>query len=692
MDDTDVTLNDDLPGTEMPVAKPTTGGGGDALRSFFTANQRTAIETVECNVLLLAPAGTGKTAAVTAKYVLLSRLYGNGSVIAITFTKKAGAELTSRIRNQGEAEGIEDGWLRSCGRTIGTFHKMCLRVLREAKRLGITQEVPTLADENEQRHYAAQAIRVRRPEESVTMVAMGKKNPRDIAANELMAGVERIKNAGYTPVRDGYATPDGVLHKAPAGVPPTGSKAHLDAVVYQEALDGAGAMDFNDMILKATAILIGHRDEVFPNLRAVLVDEYQDTDDPQERMIRVLSQGLHLTCVGDDDQSIYEWRGANINNILTFKDRNPGSIVVTLDVNYRCPQEILTGALNLIERNKRRHAKPVSASRTSADAIRIHDLAKFHNNSGGLTAKTIKERFLPLHIAAITKEMLDNKGKQAGDIACIVRTNAEAIAVEQAVRQMGIRTKITNPNAMESRSLRRLTAWLKLIENPRDISAVATLTESSTSDPALWDLNAAARGEGRAVARHIRHLGEMAGLKQPRFVAFAKSYAEVVDGAEGMTPIEVVTMVADLETSDARNTPDADRRSHFWKTFGQIVFELEGADDLEPAIDYLQTQHFSEDDATADGEAPMEISTIHSMKGRQKACVIVPFIDGVFPMETRRTSSQGLAEERRLAYVAMTRARDELHIVSCSDQPATFLAEAGLRIATPARKTEEVSA
>jgi superfamily I DNA/RNA helicase len=657
--------------------------GQDGGAAYFTDRQLLAVRTTDANVLLIAPAGTGKTQVTAAKYVHVAKAHGAGSVLGITFTKKAGKNLLDRITELAYDGGKPVGWMSGARRSVGTFHAICKRLLREGQQKGLYEGPMTLADEAEQRHYAIQALRERRPEEQHRTVADNKRDPRDLAAMELIGTLEHVKNAGVVPVEGGYAWPSGEPAETPKGAPHPGSRAHGDAVHYESVLHGAGSMDFNDVILYATALVENHRDALLPELKAVLVDEYQDTNDPQERLIRALSRGLHLTCVGDDDQSIFQWRGANVGNIRTFEARYPGSIVVTLDVNYRCPREILEPALRLINNNPDRQKKPVRADKSvpsGTRAVTVHDLTAKYANAGFQGATQLKSSFLPQFTAQVCRDLLRG-GVRAGELACLVRTNQEAQNIEAELRNMGVATRITNPNTVSSRPLRHLTAWMRVLENPRDLSAVATLTDSRSGDSVLMDLLDGAKAAGETLATHVAALAEGGKLRQRRLTAFGEAYARYVGLKGRMGPAELAAAIAGDVSSDRSTLTDEVQARHFWKTFAMVSAELEGAVDLDPAIDFLQTQFLS-DEGDGEGDDVMEIATAHSMKGRQKRVVVASaFIDGVFPLGGGgRSTKAALAEERNLAYVVMTRAQERLHIVTTSTGAATFLREAGLSV------------
>ena len=658
-------------------------GEDEGVEGFFTEQQDLAIRTLDRDVLLLAPAGTGKTQVITAKYVRVARRHGERSVIAITFTKKASSQLGERIREQADAQagGRSVGWLRGAGSTIGTFHAIGAKVMREAQRLGLYVGPTTLANEDEQRHYAIEAVRQRRPDEPGRAPGGKGKDPREIAAKELLGISEKIKNLSCVAVEGGYARVDGTPVDPPRGLPAPGSRQHGDAVHLRKVMAEAQAVDFNDVILIATDILERHRESIYPNLKALLVDEYQDTNDPQDRMIDALSRGLHLTCVGDDDQAIFEWRGANVENIRQFGKRRPEAVIITLDVNYRCPREILVPALSLIGKNKDRHAKPLKAGKasTSASAIRVHDLSSHYRNASVQNAQALKANFLPRFTAQVCRDIVSG-GVAQREVACLVRTNSEADAITVALREMGLQAKVTNPNATSSKQLRRMTAWLRVLENPRDLSAVATLTESRGGDASLMDLADSARLAGVPVADHVRELADGGRLRQARFRAFAEAYASYKGMQERERPSEVVTHVAEAESQDMRGVESA-QVTHYWRAYTGVMERVENAYDLDAGIEYLQTEFYADEDGE-DGEDVIEVVTTHSMKGRQKRVVVISaFINGVFPLGIGRSSETGLAEERRLAYVAMTRAQEQLHIVSTSNALTTFLTDAGLSFA-----------
>lgn len=647
--------------------------------AYYTKDQEAAIGIVDRPVLVIAPAGTGKTTIITAKYQRLVGQHGVASTMAITFTKKAAAEIRKRVV---KADGFETPLSPRDAQDalVGTFHHIGSIILKKAAKLKLYNGPLTLADEQDQRVHAAQAIRTVPGAANEAAGRNPKSKEADKAIRDLMNLVDRIKNTGWRATLDGYTDESGRLEAMVVGLPGQGSAQHALAVAYQDALQASGNLDFNDIILNATAVLRAYRDAIFPQLRFLLVDEYQDTNDAQEKFISVLSKGIHLTCVGDDDQAIYGWRGARVDNMLGFSKRHPDAAEIALESNYRSTPEILACAKALIGNNLKRLAKEPSSQRSDPGktGIYVHDVAATPG-AGRADVAALKSSVMTAKAADVCMNLM-NEGIRPGDIAIIVRTNAEADAVVSQLQGRRILAKVSSPNAVSSNELKTLTAWLKVLQNPADASAAAVLCGSHSGDLVFMDIATQARRTGVPVMEYLSEKAAAGKLTNKGFITAGERYASLRATAGEGDMTNTMNAACALALDIPGKMKSSIKEEHFWNLFGRLAVRAAQDGDFLDCIEILQTQ-ISEDDVLPDDEdLPVEVSTVHSMKGRQKSALIISaFVDGIIPMSqwARTASEASLTEERRLAYVAITRARDQLHILTSSAHPARFAAECG---------------
>lgn len=648
--------------------------------AYYTKDQEAAIGIVDRPVLVIAPAGTGKTTIITAKYQRLVGEHGVASTMAITFTKKAAAEIRKRVV---KADGFETPLSQRDAQDalVGTFHHIGSIILKKAAKLKLYNGPLTLADEQDQKVHAAQAIRTVPGAANEASGRSPKSKEADKAIRDLLGLVDRIKNAGWRARIDGYVDESGHLEAMVVGLPGQGSAQHALAVAYQDALEASGNLDFNDIILNATAVLGTYRDAIFPQLRYLLVDEYQDTNDAQEKFIAVLSKGIHLTCVGDDDQAIYGWRGARVDNMLGFSKRHPDAAEIALESNYRSTPEILACAKALIGNNMKRLAKEPSSQRSDPgkSGIYVHDVAATSPGAGRSDVAALKSSIMTAKAADVCMSLM-NEGVRPGDIAIIVRTNAEADTIVGQLQGRRIQAKVSSPNAINSNELKTLTAWLKVLQNPSDASAAAILCGSHSGDLVFMDIATQARRLGTPVMEYLAEKAASGRLSNKGFITAGERYSSLRATADAGNMTDTMNAACALALDIAGKMKSSIKEEHFWNLFGKLAVRASQDGDFIDCIEILQTQISEEDILPDDEDMPVEVSTVHSMKGRQKSALIISaFVDGIIPMSqwARTASEASLTEERRLAYVAITRARDQLHILTSSAHPSRFAAECG---------------
>ena len=670
-------------------------GTGDAERAeyaFLNEQQLRAVKETERPVLVLAPPGTGKTLVLQWKYLAFHDRHGPGSCAAITFSQNAAKEIKNRLRRQGVTmdarNPASEGYLNAS--YVGTFHSVGLKILQDAARLGLYAGPLVMIQGPDQDMLAFQCLQ---QGSDGTIGANGRtteKTGKDVA--DLKSAVSRIKNTGWFPVKDGYGRPDGTFRKLMPGLPSPGGVQHARALAYHDALWNAQVLDFDDVLIQTTAVLAAHRDKVMPKLVAVIVDEFQDTNKAQGEMVREMSRGLHLTCCGDDDQALYAWRGARLENILQFEADYPDAVVITFDQNYRSKPEIIDAAENLISHNKLRKIKPkanaikVSSEISEHMPITVHEYVSkyplYSPASGGYEAGLV-------HFTAQVCRDLVQSGVGLGEIACLTRTNKTAREIQRVLNQMNMPARIANQDAVNSLELRRLTAWLRLLTNGTDSTAISTLCYCGSADAAFMDIARAAKQGRKPLADYIIERCDERKIKQKRFTDFAEAYKRFATPEYRSDPIGLISALCEYETTRPHASMNKTHHKQFWAIYASLVAMIQESNRLGAALDYLMNAASDSDVVEADAEA-IEVSTAHSVKGRQKPHVVISaFADGIMPSSQAIRAgamSNQMQEERRLAFVALTRAGECAHVITVQKAHSTFLGEMGALHQAPAAK------
>ncbi|MDW8369720.1 MAG: UvrD-helicase domain-containing protein, partial [Geminicoccaceae bacterium] len=458
-----MTLPRRLPSPEPTLAGPHLDG--------LNPEQRAAVTAPDGPLLVLAGAGTGKTRVLTARlaHLLVTGRARPGEVLAVTFTNKAAREMAERVERL-IGRSVQGMWL-------GTFHAMGVRMLRAHAELVGLHPSFTILDTDDQLRLSKQVIQAAELDE------------RRWPARALLALVQRWKDKGWTPER----VPDSELSDFAMG---RGRELYA---AYQERLRTLNACDFGDLLLHGLALLNDHPDvleQYRRRFRAILVDEYQDTNVAQYLWLRLLAQKhKNITCVGDDDQSIYSWRGAEIGNILRFEQDFPGATIVRLERNYRSTGHILGAAAGLIAHNRARHGKTLWTEGAMGEPVRI----------AGLWDEEEEARWVGEEI-----EALQRAGAPLASIAVLVRAGFQTRAFEERFIQMGLPYRVIGgPRFYERQEIRDAIAYLRLVASPDDDLAferIVNLPRRGIGEAALKTLHAAARRRGTSLLRAAREL------------------------------------------------------------------------------------------------------------------------------------------------------------------------------------------
>jgi len=629
--------------------------------------QRAAVEHGDGPLMVLAGAGTGKTRVLVHRIV---RLVETGTppwaILAVTFTNKAAGEMRHRLR-QLLGDAADAMW-------IGTFHATCARLLRRfGEHVGLTRSF-VIFDDDDQMKLVEKLLKETGLDEVVS--------PRTI-----LSRIDRAKNRGIDPL-----TPTGSFDDVVERVFP----------LYRAQLAKENAVDFNDLLLKTIELFTFESAArvLKVKFRHVLVDEFQDTNKVQYELVWRFAEATRNLCVvGDDDQSIYAWRGAEPRNLLDFDRDFPDATVIKLEQNYRSSQTILDAANGIIRKNRDRHEKSLWTDRGGGEPIEIYQAGD--------------ERGEAYFVAQSIRRLLDDGPSSPSDIAILYRTNAQSRVLEEHLRAARVPAKVVGAvSFFERKEVKDVVAYLRLLANPAADSAferVVNVPARGIGDTTVDRLRAAARasGSGLLAAARLAGRGEVAGLgSAPR--RKLQAFVELIDGlgdvvANGASVAETIIQV--IERSGMRAKLEADRTTESRDRLDNLAELVTTASDFDDevapapgssltAISVPGAQSDGEDgngvggdDAGEGDRGPPTIEdflerialsspgdqsaseqvvlmTIHIAKGLEWPVVFITGLeDGLFPsLREREGTSEdaALEEERRLAYVAITRARERL--------------------------------
>ena len=600
--------------------------------------QREAVLTTDGPVLMLAGAGTGKTAALTARlgWLLRQRLAWPSEILCVTFTNRAAREMRERV-------GVVVGPAVEGMPWLGTFHAIAAKMLRRhAELVGLTATF-TIIDTDDQLRLLKQLIQAEGLDD--------KRWP----ARQLAGLIDKWKNRGLNP-----ADLDALENEAWAN-----GKGQRFYTLYQDRLRTLNACDFGDLLLHMLNIFRRERDVLASwqtRFRYIMVDEYQDTNAVQYLWLRLLAQDRRNLCVvGDDDQSIYSWRGAEVANILRFEKDFPGAKVIRLEQNYRSTPHILAAASGLIAENSERLGKTLWTERDGGDRVRVVGIW-----DGPEEARRVGEEI----------ERLEREGCPLDAIAILVRAQFQTREFEDRFLQIGLAYRIVGGFRFYERAeVRDALAYLRLIASPNDDLAFERIWNTpkrGLGDKTLEKLHRFARAQAMPMLRAAHDIAETDELPtraRTALIALVRDFARWRDTASTMTPAELARTVLDesgyTAALQAEKTTEANGRL---ENLSELVRALE---DYESLTDFLEHVSLVMDNEANADEAKITLMTMHAAKGLEFDQVFLPgWEEGVFPSQ-RSLDEGGLAsleEERRLAYVAITRARRRCTILHAANR------------------------
>ncbi|HVF56670.1 MAG TPA: UvrD-helicase domain-containing protein [Pyrinomonadaceae bacterium] len=607
--------------------------------SSLNERQREAVLTTEGPLLILAGAGSGKTRVITVRIAHLVAECGVAphNILAVTFTNKAAGEMRERVTRL-----LEDRRLASAP-LIATFHGFCVRLLRrdiEKLEEGYTRSF-TIYDQDDSVRVAKSCIK-----------DLGYDDQR-MAARQTQSAISHAKNSGL----DAEMFAARVEHGDE-------KRAAIARVfrLYEERLVSNNALDFDDLLIK-TVRLLRKRDDVRAHynerFRYILVDEYQDTNSLQFALIHFLTERQQNICVvGDEDQSIYKWRGADISNILNFEQHYPAAKIIRLEQNYRSTQNILDAAGAVVKNNTERKGKTLWTANQAGDSIRYYQALDADMEARFVASKIEEHRRAEPNLRA----------------AVLYRTNAQSRVFEEALRRAGIAYNIVGGFSFYERAeVRDIVSYLKLALNPHDSIALLRVINTPTrglGKQTLDELDRRAKDYGVSLWETIAIITAQGEGFSPRAVSALKTFQSIVTGLVALAsehPASEVVKAAILDTGyanalKAENSEEAEGRL---ENLQELVNAAVDYDQQEGGglRDFIDAAALVSDTDQYKGDAPVTLMTVHSAKGLEFSLVfIVGLEDGLFPHSRAMADLTEMEEERRLAYVAITRAERYLYV------------------------------
>ena len=605
--------------------------------SHMNPMQQQAVFATEGPLLILAGAGSGKTTVLVNRiaYILQSGLCRPWNILAITFTNKAAGELKERICN-AVPEGGADIW-------AATFHSTCARILRRyGNRLGYSSHFTVYATDDQKRLVKDIVKQLNIDEKQLPVKSVLSEISK--AKDKMITPQEMLKNAEYDYRKVSVAK----IYE-----------------VYQARLKTADAMDFDDLLCKAVELfeqcpdILGYYQNQF---KYIMVDEYQDTNRVQYRFVSMLAEKYGNICVvGDDDQSIYKFRGATIENILSFENTFKGAKIIRLEQNYRSTKNILNAANAVIANNTTRKGKTLWTQNIEGEKIELHT-CEDERDEARFIAQTIMDGA--------------EDGRKYSDFAILYRTNAQSNAVEQALSRSGIPHRIIGGHRFYDREeIRDMVAYLQVINNPHDdvrLSRIINVPKRGIGARSLQIAADIGAGLGESIYTVIKDADSYPQLS--RAAEKLKGFVRLIDGlieaeeSGDYSLAELYNLVLEhtnYESYLRTEKENADVRIENIEELSSNIIKFE--EDYEDEADlsaFLEEISLMTDIDNYDADADTCVMmTLHSAKGLEFPVVFITGMeDGLFPSIASMMNPDEIDEERRLAYVGITRAKEKLYL------------------------------
>ncbi len=620
--------------------------------------QREAVLLTEGPILVLAGAGTGKTRVITYRVAhLIEQGVPGHAILAVTFTNKAANVMKERISALLRATGRD-----TSGVWVSTFHSFCARLLRrEAQHLGLPRDFAIYDDD-------AQTSAVKRAFEQLDISA------RDFTPRSVREQISHAKNHGITP--------DAMEAEAFNNTRRTVANVFR---VYNEILHKAGALDFDDLLLCAVELLRNHDDvRAAWNARFqyLMVDEFQDTNHAQEELVRLLAESRNNICVvGDEDQSIYSWRGARAGNLKRFTEDFPGTKIIRLEENYRSSQQILDAAAAVVRNNTNRLGKTLQATLGAGRPLRFFEAAD----------ATSEAEFICGELSSLVRS------DPGAHLAVLYRTGSQSRSFEEVLRRLGIRYRVVGGFSFYERAeVRNALAYVRLLFHPEDdiallrvlnvpprgigAATVATIqTRANETNKSLWDVIASYFAPGSS--------GRKAGALQ----AFRTLVEELREECAELPPAQLIARVLDrtgyldwVEQQD--NLEHSSRAENLRELANAMAEATEQGQTLDDLLDHAALVSDADE---YDETIPVSLMTLHSAKGLEFDAVFLAGLEENLLPHSRSLDRPGdIEEERRLFYVGMTRAKQSL-VLSRAVYRRSY-GEERLRASLPSRFLAEI--
>jgi DNA helicase-2/ATP-dependent DNA helicase PcrA len=597
--------------------------------------QRAAVTHTDGPVLIFAGAGSGKTRVLTHRiaYLLNEKKVFPDRILAVTFTNKAAGEMKARLEKMVGA-AARDLW-------VGTFHATCVRMLRrDGKKIGIASNF-AIMDDTDQRSIIRDVLHDLDYDE------------RQISPGAALDEISKAKNALLD--ADKYESKNTSFF---------GERIAAVFREYDRRLRESNGLDFDDLIAKTIELLesdVDVRTRYQNKFRYILVDEYQDVNYAQYKLCAVLAEEhKNLTVVGDDDQSIYSWRGSDYKNILRFEEDFPGATVFKLEENYRSTQTILTVANEIVKQNENRAEKKIFTNRAAGDAVTVY----------GAETERAEARYAIEKIKELVRE-----GAAYRDFLVLYRTNAQSRVFEEGFLGEGIPYRVVGGVGFYARTeIKDMMAYLRYIVNPSDAVAfrrIVNVPRRSIGQQTLASLVDAANGAGVSVGQTVfdkELLRRAVPKKQKELERFADLITSLRERAGDLSISDLLVAVMEesgyIRELQSEDTADAKSRLENLQELVGVAKEFEGQENAGSLDDFLANVALVSDLDTLDPSSSfVTLMTLHAAKGLEFPVVFLTGLEeGVFPHNRALTDATELEEERRLAYVGITRAMDRLYL------------------------------
>lgn len=629
--------------------------------SMLNPEQRQAAETLEGPVLILAGAGSGKTRALTYR---VANLMDHGvpawSILALTFTNKAAREMKERI-TQLVGEKAESAW-------ISTFHSTCARILRrDIEKLGYTRSF-TIYDDDDQGTVIKEILKRLNIDEKF------------LPPREVKAKISDAKNK--------LMGPDEWFAKTERDF--RNQTLHDVFVAYEQRLKSANALDFDDLLLKTLELLADHPpvlESYRDRFHYVMVDEYQDTNYAQYMLVKLLTdKSRNLCVVGDDDQSIYGWRGADIRNILDFEKDYPDAKVIKLEQNYRSTANILDAANQVIAHNAGRKEKALWTEAGAGETIKLY-CAGDEREEAAWVADRIRK--------------MNRHGEEYGRMAVLYRTNAQSRVLEEMLMRAGIPYKVFGGlRFYDRKEVRDVIAYLRVIANPTDdvsLRRIINVPKRAIGDATIAELVRHAQEQEMPLFSALTDLPSSLSSRPRKCVGDFFTMMTTLMAMKDAMPLgtfvkQMVDQTGLMEQYQKEDSDEARSRVENIQEFLGAVEEFDRQTENATLEDYLENVALvTELDQAEEEKQYVTLMTLHSAKGLEFPNVFITGMEeGIFPSGRSLMDEQRMEEERRLCYVGITRAKERLFLSRASQRmlynqinhnaPSRFLSEIPSRL------------